>query len=289
MVSDPIRSEDFRDVLHSEVDTTVKFRYPLSDGMKIESCVIDLPYRTPHKIICVSSQVGCPYTCIFCATGDIKYVRNLTGKEIMDQVNYVLEKGFVDEEEHFDITYAGVGEPLVNMGGLRESSTQFLRNLEGLVSINISTIGPDNAISKLTEWAVKNRMHLQLSLHSPYDAERAELLRRRLPSINESLNALRNFAEATRDQPCLNYILFRNLNDSLSHAERLAKLASSGPFYVKITTFNDMGVSFLQSSSETRKKEFVEILRSNGIKTHFFVSKGQDIKAGCGQMLTEIG
>ena len=270
-------------------DGTLKIVQQLDDGVQLESCVLDLPYRTPRRVICISSQAGCPFRCTFCASGARPFLRLLTAAEIVDQVGLAHGSASLPIGEPFDVTYMGVGEPLANFMNVTESFDALTSRWPEIVRLNVSTIGPRGQIARLARTASRGRLHLQWSLHAASDAERRRLLQWPVPTIRETLEEIALFASETGDVPCINFLLFAGVNDSDRHAAMLASAVRSIPCYVKLSTYNPVNGTGLLPSSCAQKCSFGELLAGAGIAVKYFESHGSDVKAGCGQMVSEMG
>ncbi|MGD1018233.1 MAG: radical SAM protein [Verrucomicrobiia bacterium] len=271
----------------TSADGTIKFKHRLLDGLHVEACVLSLDYRTPSRVICISSQAGCPYKCSFCASGYRDFIRNLQAGEIVEQVEAAEELVRSVHDYPFDVTYMGVGEPLANYSEVTASFRLLLDKFRNLHRINVSTIGPKGMIEKLSTLPLCGRLHLQLSLHSAFDDERSRLLRRQLPSVVDSVRALLAFGRAMEDDPCVNYLLFDGINDSREHALALASVLPREGCYIKVSTFCPITESTLVPAPERQRRAFVEELERAGLTVKTFRSRGQDVRAGCGQLLAE--
>jgi 23S rRNA (adenine2503-C2)-methyltransferase len=267
-------------------DGTIKSRFQLHDAHMIESVLIPVP-ADKRFTVCVSSQVGCSLTCKFCATGQMKRMRNLDAGEIYDQVVKVNNQSL----ETFDhpltnIVYMGMGEPLLAYKNVMES-IDLITGEHGLnmspKRITISTAGIAKMIMKLADDGVK--FNLALSLHAADDEKRNEIM-----PINETntlaalMDALEYFYVKTRNRISYEYIAFKNFNDSIEDAKNLAKLCSRFPVKVNIIEYNPIdGVEFVKSK-EDAVDEFASYLRKHDIMVTIRRSRGKDIDAACGQL-----
>ena len=274
------------DKVQNSLDGTIKTRFRLHDGHLIESVLIPVPDEQRFTV-CVSSQVGCSLTCKFCATGQMKRVRNLDASEIYDQVVLVNRQA----EDTFghpltNIVYMGMGEPLLAYKNVLES-VEKISSPEGLgmspKRITISTAGIAKMIRKLADDQVK--FNLALSLHAATDEKRNEIM-----PINEQNNltalmeALSYFYKNNRGRISYEYITFQNFNDSLADAANLVKLCQHFPVRVNIIEYNPIdGVSF-HKSPEDQIDRFAKHLRDHGVMVTVRRSRGKDIDAACGQL-----
>jgi len=272
------------DIKQESMDGTFKSRYTLHDGLAIETVLIPVPEHDRYTV-CVSSQVGCSLSCKFCATGQMKRMRNLDAAEIYDQVvmdNKLCEDTF--NHRLTNIVYMGMGEPLLNY-------TETMRSIELITSndglgwaskrITLSTAGIAKMIDRLSDNKVK--FNLALSLHAANDTKRNEIM-----PINESNNldalmdALSKFHQNARGQISYEYIAFKGFNDSRSDAKELIKLCRRFPVKVNIIEYNPIaGVNFEKSLTID---EFASQIRDAGITVTVRRSRGKDIDAACGQL-----
>ncbi|MCL4106404.1 UNVERIFIED_CONTAM: hypothetical protein GTU68_030362 [Idotea baltica] len=267
-------------------DGTIKSRFQLHDAHMIESVLIPVPYDKRFTV-CVSSQVGCSLTCKFCATGQMKRMRNLDAGEIYDQVVRVNNQSLETFGHPLtNIVYMGMGEPLLAYKSVMES-VDLITGEHGLnmspKRITISTAGIAKIITKLADDGVK--FNLALSLHAADDKKRNEIM-----PINETntlealMNSLDYFYQKTRNRISYEYIAFKNFNDSLDDAKNLAKLCKRFPVKVNIIEYNPIdGVEFVKSK-EDAVDEFASYLRNQDIMVTIRRSRGKDIDAACGQL-----
>jgi 23S rRNA (adenine2503-C2)-methyltransferase len=265
-------------------DRTIKCAMRLHDNFVVESVLI------PHQMrmtACISSQVGCSLTCAFCATGKLKRMRNLNADEIFDQV--VLVKNTAMEKYQAPLTnivYMGMGEPLLNYKEVLDS-VEKITSPRGLgmspKRITVSTAGVSKMISKLGEDKVK--FNLALSLHAASDEKRNTIMpineSNSLESLAQSLNY---FTEKTGTRPTLEYIAFKDFNDTLQDAQQLVQFCRKVKSKVNIIEYNSVaGTPFHQTSKE-QLKIFTDYLTAKGIICNVRHSRGKDIDAACGQL-----
>ena len=272
-------------VQHSS-DGTVKTRFRLHDGHLIESVLIPVPDDNRFTV-CVSSQVGCSLTCKFCATGQMKRLRNLDAAEIYDQVVMVNEQ-CLEKFGHplTNIVYMGMGEPLLAYRPVLVSIER-ITSPEGLNMsprrITVSTAGIAKMIRKLADDATK--VNLALSLHAADDVKRDDIM-----PINEQNNlsilmdALEYFYLQTRNRISYEYIAFQDFNDSLDDARNLLKLCKRFPVRVNIIEYNPIDGAEFRKATAHRIDDFARLLRDNGVMVTIRRSRGKDIDAACGQL-----
>lgn len=272
-------------VQHSN-DGTIKTRYRLHDGHLVESVLIPVPDDNRFTV-CVSCQVGCSLSCKFCATGQMKRLRNLDAAEIYDQVVMVNEQ-CLEKFGHplTNIVYMGMGEPLLAYRPVLESIEK-ITSPEGLNMaarrITVSTAGIAKMIRRLADDATK--VNLALSLHAADDAKRDDIM-----PINEQNNlsvlmdALEYFYLQTRNRISYEYIAFQDFNDSLEDARNLLKLCKRFPVRVNIIEYNPIDGADFRKATAHRIDDFARLLRDNGVMVTIRRSRGKDIDAACGQL-----
>ncbi len=274
------------DLVQHSIDGTIKSRFKLHDGNLIESVLIPVPSDNRYTV-CVSSQVGCSLSCKFCATGQMKRMRNLSPGEIYDQV-YQVNEQCLEKYGHplTNIVYMGMGEPLLNYANVMKS-IDLISSPEGLHMsarrITLSTAGIAKMIKRLAD--DNSKVNLALSLHAADDAKRDEIM-----PINEQNNldtlidSLKYYYQKTKNKMSFEYITFKGFNDSKADAEKLAKLCKHFPVLVNIIEYNPIdGVSYEKSEALTIDA-FAAQLRKHDIMVTVRRSRGKDIDAACGQL-----
>ncbi len=274
------------DKVQNSNDGTIKTRFRLHDGHLIESVLIPVP-DDRRFTVCVSSQVGCSLTCAFCATGQMKRVRNLDGAEIYDQVllvNRQCEATF--GHPLTNIVYMGMGEPLLAYRPVMESIER-ITSPEGLgmspKRITVSTAGIAKMIRQLAD--DNSKVNLALSLHAPTDEKRNEIM-----PINEQnsleilMDSLEYFYRKTGNRLSYEYIAFNDFNESYDDAVALLRLCQRFPVKVNIIEYNPVaGLEFVKAN-ENKIDRFARFLSENGVMTTVRRSRGKDIDAACGQL-----
>ncbi|OGN56534.1 MAG: 23S rRNA (adenine(2503)-C(2))-methyltransferase [Chlamydiae bacterium RIFCSPHIGHO2_12_FULL_44_59] len=269
--------------LASEDQETVKFLWELPDKRKVESVLI---LSEERRTVCVSSQVGCPAKCAFCASGKEGLIRNLSPAEIVEQVlhidRFLHEKG----ERVSHIVFMGMGEPLENYEAVIQS-IEILNAPHGLnISqrrITVSTVGVVEGIHRLARENVK--VNLVLSLHAPNEHIRKKIIpyARKYP-LEEILLAMDAYAKTTHRDITYEYTLLSGLNDNKVHAEELSTLLRNKQCTVNLIPYNPVDGLKLQRPTKEKIMEFREILEKEGINTTWRYTKGKDIQAACGQL-----
>jgi 23S rRNA (adenine2503-C2)-methyltransferase len=284
-------------------DGTAKFLLRLADGKHIESVFIpDTPSSAPESLdapeasrtradrmtFCVSTQVGCAMNCAFCLTGKMGIDRNLTAGEIAGQVRVLArELGLLDTR--FNIVLMGMGEPLHNY----EATMKALRMLadeHGFAMsarrMTLSTVGVLPALERLaTEPLMPN---LAISLHATTEDQRDRLVPiNRKYGLAELLEACRRFPLKRRERMTFEYVLLRDLNDTPEDARRLVKLLHGIKGKVNLLPLNEAAGIPFERPSDDRVNRFARILAEHGVTVSVRKSRGRDIRAACGQLITE--
>ena len=265
-------------------DRTIKNAFQLHDGFVVEGVLIPTDTR---MTACVSSQVGCSLTCKFCATGKLDRVRNLHFDEIYDQVAIIREQAMDNYNIQLsNIVYMGMGEPLLNYANVLKSIERITAS-DGLNMshnrITVSTAGVAKMIKKLGDDEVK--FNLALSLHAANDTKRSQIM-----PINDSNSlevleeALKYFYDKTGTRITLEYIVFKDFNDSLQDAKELAAFARKVPTKINLIEYNSIGDSMFNNTSEEKLNKFFQYLAKEGLIVNLRRSRGKDIDAACGQL-----
>jgi len=250
----------------------------LSDGRTVESVRMGRPWGDAG---CVSSQVGCPVGCTFCASGRDGLDRNLSAGEIVAQVSALRAEGPPVRR----IVLMGMGEPLLNLSAVL-AAVRILCDKRGFGiperSVTLSTIGLVSGLRALAESGL--RIRLTLSLHATDDGSRRELGPEWLDPLGEVLAAAAAYAESAGRRLTLAHVLLRGVNDSREDAERLAAMARSVGALVNVIPFNEvLGVPF-ERPSASRIEGFLAVLAEVGVRASVRRSVGRGAEAACGQL-----
>ncbi|MFM9872049.1 MAG: 23S rRNA (adenine(2503)-C(2))-methyltransferase RlmN [Fimbriimonadaceae bacterium] len=240
-----------------------------------------LPYEK-RVSCCISSQIGCPMGCTFCATGMGGFDRNLTASEIVAQYLYLQS---LTDRRISHVVFMGMGEPLLNFDNVVAALT-ILHEEVGLSyrNLTVSTVGLVLQILKLAE--LKLPIHLALSLHSANDSIRSNLMPvNNRWDVAETWGAMKKYQRITGRKVMIEYLLISELNDTPEQAEALAQLVRGTPHVVNLIPFNwvDTGNGF-QRPARSRINTFKSILEQNQINVTERVERGHDIAAACGQL-----
>jgi len=269
-------------------DGTIKLSFRLHDGHIIEGVLIPTGTRTTA---CISSQVGCNLACKFCATGMIRYVRNLNFDEIFDQVAVINELSFTETGKPLsNIVYMGMGEPLLNYHNVLRSADR-ITDPEGYgmspQRITVSTVGIAPMIRQLGKDKV--RFNLALSLHSAINEKRNQIIPYNLRnSLDDLVEAVRYFYEQTRTRITIEYIMLREFNDTQADAKALADFCRNFPVKVNLIQYNPVENSPYRDSGKERTQEFKSYLERLNMVVNIRRSRGKDIDAACGQLANKL-
>ena len=278
----------------SGADGTTKFLIRLSDGKSVE-CVLIPPRRESidaetRMTLCVSTQVGCPLDCKFCATGTMGFERNLSAGEIVDQILTVQR---LSTKPITNIVFMGMGEPMLNYANVMSSIDIISSEIGMAISprrITVSTAGYADRIRTMADEGRKAK--LALSLHSLDDAVRTKLMpvTKKHP-VAELLDALEYYCRKTRKNVMLEYILFEALNDGEADIRKIARASRRFPCRVNLIPFHSIAftkprgiAASLKGASAESIARFARKLRDEGIPVFVRHSAGEDIDAACGQL-----
>ena len=266
-------------------DGSKKLLYELTDGNLIEGVFM------PHNYgdtLCVSTQVGCPMGCVFCASGLNGLVRNLTPGEILSQVILInkLEGGNISDRKVTNVVLMGSGEPLANY----ENVCKFFELVNDKKGLNISlrniSLSTCGLAEKIKDLADSNfHPTLSISLHAPNDDLRKTLMPiANKVSLKELIDATKYYFEKTGRRIIFEYSMIKGVNDSIDCAKQLAKLVSGYPTHINLIRLNDVKEKDLKGSSKDTINKFIETLEKNKASVTLRRSFGNDIEGACGQL-----
>lgn len=271
-------------IIISDDKKTAKALIILDDNLKIESVLMRYG-NSNRNTVCVSSQVGCPLGCKFCATGKIGFKRNLEPMEIIEQVLLFARYLKKEKAKITNIVFMGMGEPFLNYENVFEA-IKILNDKDcfglGARHISISTIGITEGIEKMAE--EKLQINLAVSLHSVDNESRSKIIpaNKKYP-IEKIFKAIENYLKKTKRRVMVEYMMMDKVNDSIQDAEKLAKLITQKHLYlVNLILYNPTGI--FKPSSKERIKKFKEVLEKKGISATERYRFGKEIKAACGQL-----
>jgi len=256
-------------------DGTVKALLRTGDGHPVEAVL--MRYRDGRRTVCLSSQSGCPLTCAFCATGQMRFGRNLTASEILDQALYFRRIEPIDHA-----VFMGMGEPMLNLDSVLEAA-RALPDL-GITwrRTTISTVGWLPGLRRFVD-EVEEPIRLALSLHAADPDLRTELMpvNERYP-LEDVVAECRRYAELRRRKVFVEYVLLAGVNDRLEHAAQLVRLLDRHAFKVNLIPYNPTGA--FEGSSRTAIAAFKEVLDRARLPATVRLTRGRDIDAACGQL-----
>jgi 23S rRNA (adenine2503-C2)-methyltransferase len=256
-------------------DGTLKTLFRTADGHPIEAVL--MRYRDGRRSVCLSSQSGCPLTCTFCATGAMRFGRNLTAWEIVDQALHFRQRERVDHA-----VYMGMGEPFLNFDEVLASA----RRLPDLGITHrrttISTVGWMPGLTRFVD-DVDQPIRLAISIHAADPAKRSELMpvNDRYP-LADVLAECRRYVELRRRKVFVEYVMLAGVNDSPADAKGLAAVLDPRSFKVNLIPYNPTG--FYDGSSRDTIERFRAVLERARIPATVRLTRGRDIEAACGQL-----
>ena len=261
-------------------DGTKKYLFDILDGNAIETVLMEYHHG---KSICVSTQVGCKMGCKFCASTGIKFVRNLSAGEIVEQI-LAVQKDVNDKISN--VVFMGIGEPLDNFENV-VNAIAIMNNQKGLSigarHISISTSG---LVPKIYELADKNlQCTLSISLHATNDEKRSEMMPvNKAYNIEELMKACKYYIDKTNRRISFEYALAKDNNDNLEDAKELVKLLKGMLCHVNLIPINKIENGNYTKSSNENIMKFRDYLNSKGIVATIRRELGSDIDAACGQL-----
>lgn len=285
----------------SSIDGTTKFLFRLRDNALIESVLIpspsvecdeELDYRS-RLTLCVSTQVGCPLDCKFCATGTMGLTRNLTTSEIVSQVLFAeqwLQRKHT-EQKLTNVVFMGMGEPLLNYENVLKSIEIFSTGMQiSAKHITISTAGYADNIRKLADEQCKAK--LAISLHTLDNSFRKQLMPiTKKYSVDDVISAAEYYYAKTKQRITFEYIVFDGKNDTRTDVIRLSELVRRVPSKINIIPFHSIAFTGVNGFGATLKPptrqsfdQFVQELREQRVTVFVRSSAGKDIEAACGQL-----
>ena len=260
-----------------------KYLFSLNDKLLLESVLLTHDNR---KTLCVSSQIGCPLRCDFCATGTMKFEKNLTASEIIMQF-YLIQKDLKKKNQKIsNIVYMGMGEPFLNYDNVIKS-VNILNNPNGQNiskrNFTISTSGLINEIKKLAD--DEKQVHLAISLHSAIQSVRDKLMPiNKRYSLEKLAESLKYYQDKTNHRITFEYILIDDLNMDKDAVSALTKFIKQFNAHVNLIPYNKVFGKPYITPSKTRQHAFYNALKNNKINVTLRDTKGQDIAAACGQL-----
>lgn len=261
-------------------DGTIKYLIEYPDGNCVETVLMRFDNRA-NLTACVSSQVGCAVNCAFCATGKRGFIRNLTPQEIIEQVLTIQRDTGLKVT---NVVFMGQGEPLLNLDNVLKALEIFNENFQiGARRITISTSGIIPGINKLA--SLETQSTLALSLHAPISDIRKKIMQiENKYSLPELKKALKNFVDKTGRRITIEYVLIKDLNDSLEIAKETANFLKDIKCNINLIPYNPVEQNGFQRPTNNAIMKFKYILEHSGKKVTIRLERGADIEAACGQL-----
>ena len=272
--------------LKSKDGLTHKISFKLSDNQVIETVLMRYDRR---NTICVSAQAGCAMGCVFCATGQMGFKRNLSSGEIIEQVYYFARLLKEEAERVTNIVFMGMGEPFHNYDSVMKA-IDILNDAQGFNlgqrHMTISTVGLIPAIKKFA--SEKRQVNLAISLHAAEDQLRTSMIpiNKKYPLV-ELLDACREYVHITGRRVTFEYALIQDVNDSTEHASKLAGLLRGMLCHVNVIPLNPTKQYSGKATTRDRAQAFQKVLLDAGVPCTIRLRRGIEIQAGCGQLASE--
>jgi 23S rRNA (adenine2503-C2)-methyltransferase len=256
-------------------DGTIKALFRTHDGHPLEAVL--MRYRDGRRSVCVSSQSGCPLTCTFCATGQMRFRRNLTAWEILDQALHFRR---IEPIDH--VVFMGMGEPMLNVDSVLAAARRLPDVGVTHRRTTVSTVGWLPGLRRFVD-EVEEPIRLALSLHAPTDALRSELMpvNDRYP-LEDVLAECARYFDLRRRKVFVEYVMLDGVNDAPEHAAELARVLDRTVFKVNMIPYNPTGM--YDGSSRERIGAFKAVLDKARLPATVRLTRGRDIAAACGQL-----
>lgn len=265
-------------------DGTIKYLLEFSDGECVETVLMRFDNRA-NLTACVSSQVGCAVNCSFCATGKRGFIRNLSYKEIIEQVLTIQRDTGLKVT---NVVFMGQGEPLLNLDNVLKAMEIFNENFQiGARRLTVSTSGIIPQIKKLADLDMQST--LAISLHAPNHE-----IRRKLMKIEDKYNmdelhkALKYYVEKTGRRITIEYLLIKDLNDTVNSAKELASYLKDIKCNINLIPYNPTAQNDYQKPSNNSIMKFKALMEHSGKKVTVRLERGADIDAACGQLRGKV-
>jgi 23S rRNA (adenine2503-C2)-methyltransferase len=259
-------------------DGTVKTLFHTNEGHPLEAVL--MTYRDGRRSLCISSQSGCPLTCTFCATGQMRFRRNLTASEILDQALHFRRSGPLTH-----VVFMGMGEPMMNLDAVLDAALRLPDLGVTHRRTTVSTVGWLPGLERFVS-EVAEPIRLAVSLHAPDDALRSAIMpvNLRYP-LADVLAECRRYFELHSRKVFVEYVMLRGLNDRVEQAQKLARLLDRKVFKVNLIPYNPTGA--YEGSSREAIAAFKSVLDRAGLPATVRLTRGRDIQAACGQLAAE--
>lgn len=264
-------------------DGTIKFLFELEDGAYVESVLMKFDYGYSG---CLTTQVGCNMGCTFCASGLLKKQRDLKPSEIVLQVLMLQKELDKDGNRLGNLVLMGTGEPFDNYDNVMKALS-IINNPFGLAigqrHISISTSGLVPMIKRFSKEDVQ--YNLAISLHASNDELRSKLMPiNKAYPLHELIGAIKDYADLNNRRITFEYMLLKDVNDSLIDAKNIRKLLSGLNAYINLIPYNEVEENEYQTSSDEAALRFYDLLKKEGVAVTLRQKRGTDIDAACGQL-----
>jgi 23S rRNA (adenine2503-C2)-methyltransferase len=263
-------------------DQTIKFLFDLGDGF-IESVYIP---EDDRSTLCLSTQIGCPLACSFCVTGTLGFKRNLEVNEIINQFRFVSRYA---KENNINpvsnLVFMGMGEPLLNLDHVIKAINILIDHNGASLGKRKITVSTSGIIPKILEFGEKADVNLAVSINAPDEVKRSKLMpiNKKYP-LKELINTLQKYPLAKRKRITIEYILIKDVNDSILDAKNLVKLLSNLAVKINLISYNENNrLNFAKPSFDTIQN-FQKFLLEKNFTVILRKSRGTDISAACGQL-----
>ena len=265
-------------------DGTIKYLLEYSDGECVETVLMRFDNRA-NLTACVSSQVGCAVNCSFCATGKRGFIRNLSYKEIIEQVLTIQRDTGLKVT---NVVFMGQGEPLLNLDNVLKAMEIFNENFQiGARRLTVSTSGIIPQMNKLAELDMQST--LAVSLHAPNHEIRKKLMQIENKYDMKSLHAaMKNYVDKTGRRITIEYLLIKDLNDTIQSAKELAEYLHDIKCNINLIPYNPTADNDYQRPSNNSIMKFKYLLEHSGKKVTVRLERGADIDAACGQLKGKV-
>ena len=265
-------------------DGTIKYLLEFPDGECVETVLMRFDNRA-NLTACVSSQVGCAVNCSFCATGKRGFIRNLSYKEIIEQVLTIQRDTGLKVT---NVVFMGQGEPLLNLDNVLKAMEIFNENFQiGARRLTLSTSGIVPKINELANLDMQST--LAISLHAPNHEIRSKIMQieNKYP-MPELKKALKNYVEKTGRRITIEYLLIKDLNDTLESAKQLVDYLRDIKCNINLIPYNPTEKNDYQKPSNNSIMRFKSLLEQSGKKVTVRLERGADIDAACGQLRGKV-
>ena len=261
-------------------DKTIKYLLEYTDG-NVAECVLMRFDNRPNLTACVSSQIGCPVGCVFCATGKTGFVRNLTSREIVEQIMIMQRDTGLRIS---NVVFMGQGEPLLNIDNVLEA-INIINDTVGISirRMTVSTSGIIPGLKRLKD--IDFQATVALSLHAPNHEIREKIMPiEKKYRIEDVIDALKDLVNTTGRRATIEYTIIKGVNDSLSQAKEVLQLLKGLHCNINIIPYNNACNSEFEKPSEEHINKFKFILERSKYKVTVRLERGADIDAACGQL-----